>query len=114
LIRRHRTFGRLLEIVEHHVRQGASEALFQAAIQNEPALAAEPDRLAWEPFLLETFRSVAALERDDWNRIWCRIVRNHFASVAIGRCRFIAGNPPWVRWSELPAAYAERIKPTCD
>ncbi len=37
----------------------------------------------------------------------------NLASVAIGPCQYIASNPPWVRWSELPQAYRRRIAPTC-
>ena len=29
---------------------------------------------------------------------------------ATGRARFVVGNPPWVRWSALPPAYAARVK----
>ena len=29
---------------------------------------------------------------------------------ATGQARFVVGNPPWVRWSALPPAYAARVK----
>ena len=29
---------------------------------------------------------------------------------ATGEARFVVGNPPWVRWSALPPAYAARVK----
>lgn len=34
-------------------------------------------------------------------------------SPAIGQANVIAGNPPWVRWSDLPSDYRRRIQPTC-
>lgn len=116
LIQRNRLFGRLLEIMERTIRHGDPETIFLATLRMEPTYLAEPeeDRTAWEPLLLDLFRKIEQLERDDWNRIWCRIVRNYFASVAVGRCQYVAGNPPWVRWSELPGRYTERIKPTCE
>ena len=46
-------------------------------------------------------------------RIWCPILADRFAAGAIPRVSHIAGNPPWVKWSHLPPAYAEFIKPMC-
>lgn len=68
----------------------------------------------WKPLLATMYEQIEELASEGRDHIWFRIVRNYFASVAIGRCRFIVGNPPWVRWSELPASYRERIKPTCE
>lgn len=114
LIQRGRLFARIMGAMERAIQQRGTEAELHASLAIEPDYAADPQRAIWEPFLLDMFRKVDMLERQDWNRLWCRIVRNYFASVAIGRCNFIAGNPPWVRWSSLPPRYAELIKPTCD
>lgn len=35
-------------------------------------------------------------------------------SPPVGQFDAIVGNPPWVRWSSLPEAYRNQIKPTCD
>lgn len=32
---------------------------------------------------------------------------------AIPKVRYLAGNPPWVKWSQLPREYAAFIKPRC-
>jgi SAM-dependent methyltransferase len=114
LIQRNNLFGRILEIMERIIRQRDTEHVFVSNLNGDAIYSAEPDREMWEPFLRDMFRKVEALERIPWNRIWCRIVRNYFASVAVGKCQFIASNPPWVRWSELPTRYTQRIKPTCD
>ncbi|MBM4447545.1 MAG: hypothetical protein FJ023_09445 [Chloroflexi bacterium] len=114
LIQRNRLFGRILEIMERIIRQKDSEHVFLSSLNGDPIYSTEPDRATWEPFLFDMFQKIEALERIPWDRIWCRIVRNYFASVAVGKCQFVAGNPPWVRWSELPARYTQRIKPTCD
>ncbi len=113
LIRRNRLFARVLEIMERTVRQGDSEQIFVAALNSEPTYTAMAERNMWEPLLLDMFRKVQQLEESDWDRIWCRIVRNYFASVAVGKCQVIASNPPWVRWAELPDRYRTRIQPTC-
>ena len=35
-------------------------------------------------------------------------------SPPVGQFDAIVGNPPWVRWSNLPEAYRNQIKPTCE
>ncbi|PZP61757.1 MAG: SAM-dependent methyltransferase [Azospira oryzae] len=68
----------------------------------------------WHDYLKETYDQVLALHRQNWNGIWFRIVRNFFWSATAGRFDAIVGNPPWVRWSNLPEAYRNRAKPTCE
>jgi hypothetical protein len=114
LIQKNRLLAQVLEIMEQSIRLGDTEEVYLAILKKEHSIAKEPSFILWEPFIREMFRKIQELEQNDWNRIWCRIFRNFFASVAIGQCDIIAGNPPWVRWSELPKKYAERIKPTCE
>lgn len=68
----------------------------------------------WRDSLKKTYDQVLALHRKDWNGIWFRIVRNFFWSATAGSFDAVIGNPPWVRWSNLPEAYRERAKPTCE
>jgi len=68
----------------------------------------------WQDYLKETYDQVLALHRQNWNGIWFRIVRNFFWSATAGQFDAIVGNPPWVRWSNLPEAYRNRAKPTCE
>ncbi|MGI9229964.1 MAG: Eco57I restriction-modification methylase domain-containing protein [Gammaproteobacteria bacterium] len=68
---------------------------------------------AWRYSLETTYNQVLELHKQSWNGIWFRIVRNFFWSVAAGEFDLIVGNPPWVRWSNLPEKYRERIKDTC-
>ena len=69
---------------------------------------------AWQDHLKKTYDQVLALHRKSWNGIWFRIVRNFFWSATAGQFDAIVGNPPWVRWSNLPDAYRNRAKPTCE
>lgn len=64
--------------------------------------------------LLNIFRQIAKLEGWGWNRIWCRIIKNRYASASIGDFDYIAGNPAWVRWTRLPVSYRETVKHVCD
>ncbi len=67
----------------------------------------------WKAPLSQTYNRVVALHKKNWNGIWFRIVRNFFWSSTAGEFDLVAGNPPWVRWSNLPVNYREKIKPTC-
>lgn len=69
---------------------------------------------SWNSALGETYNQVLELHRKAWNGIWFRIVRNFFWSAVAGEFDVVVGNPPWVRWSNLPERYRERIKPTCE
>ena len=53
------------------------------------------------------------MHQNGWNGIWCAILADRFAISAIPKVSHIAGNPPWVKWSHLPTAYASFIKPVC-
>jgi len=68
----------------------------------------------WRLPLKRTYDQILDLHRQQWNGIWFRIVRNFFWSANAGHFDCLVGNPPWVRWSKLPQAYRERVKPTCE
>ena len=77
-------------------------------------LASAEEMAEWAEPLRSTYDQVLALHQMSWNGIWFRIVRNFFWSATAGRFDLVIGNPPWVRWSKLPDAYRERVKPTCE
>jgi hypothetical protein len=114
LIRESDVFARVLQRMEHAIREKDTENVYLAQLEHEPGFVDADHRAVWERYLADMFQKVTRLEEQNWNHIWCRIIRNYFASVAIGECHYVAGNPPWVRWSELPETYRERIKKTCE
>ena len=63
--------------------------------------------------ILELYRIIYSLEVKNWNGIWCRIIKNHFASALLKDFDVIVGNPPWLKWSALPQAYRDTIKDFC-
>lgn len=77
-------------------------------------VATDDEMRQWQGPLRYTYDQVLKLHQQSWDGIWFRIVRNFFWSSTAGRFDVIVGNPPWVRWSKLPAAYRERVKPTCE
>jgi hypothetical protein len=80
----------------------------------EQGLMAEAEAKEWRKALASTYGQILQLHRQAWNGIWFRVVRNFFWSAVAGEFDVIIGNPPWVRWSNLPEQYRERIKPTCE
>lgn len=61
--------------------------------------------------LADFFERCADLHTSELDGIWTRVVRNAFMPAFIDRFDLIVGNPPWVNWESLPAAYRERTVP---
>ncbi len=51
------------------------------------------------------------LDASNQNGIWARIIKNAFAPLFIGKVDYVAGNPPWVNWENLPDGYRDAMKP---
>lgn len=64
-------------------------------------------------YIKTLYREIRTLEVQNWNRIWTRIIKNYYASASVGEFDIIAGNPPWLRWTRLPASYRDTIKDYC-
>ena len=60
-----------------------------------------------------TVVNLAALHLQGWNGIWCSILADRFAAGAIPASSHVCGNPPWVKWSNLPKEYALSIQQHC-
>jgi len=61
----------------------------------------------------KTIESLASLHEQGWNGIWCSILADRFAAAAIPPAMYVCGNPPWVKWSNLPSEYAKSIQEQC-
>lgn len=55
-------------------------------------------------------RTLVTLHREKWDGIWLRIISNFLLPIRIKDVDIIAGNPPWVKWENLPLEYAKEIK----
>jgi hypothetical protein len=60
-----------------------------------------------------TVSNLVELHNQGWNGIWCSILADRFAAGAIPPSSHICGNPPWVKWSNLPKEYAQSIQKLC-
>jgi len=109
-------FGAALNVIDEIVEFDEDEDYFTDYLtRHRPSFATTlAEHPQWIRFLKNMYLQIRNLERQNWDRIWCRIIRNYFASVTIGKVDLIVGNPPWVRWSELPEDYRDIVKPTCE
>lgn len=57
---------------------------------------------------------LVALHANKWDGIWIRITTNFMMIARLQKHDLIVGNPPWVKWEHLPAAYTKKIKEFCD
>lgn len=108
-VRLDQVFAQMGEDVESDLDYAKAEAQLCAA-----GLMSATEADDWRVPLKYTYDQILNLHRLQWNGIWFRVVRNFFWSATAGHFDCIVGNPPWVRWSKLPDAYRERVKPTCE
>jgi len=102
-------FAQMGDDVENNLEYAAVETRLLAS-----DLLTQSEADEWRMPLQYTYNQILELHRQQWNGIWFRVVRNFFWSATAGHFDCMVGNPPWVRWSKLPEAYRERVKPTCE
>lgn len=59
-------------------------------------------------------KDLVKLHTNKWDGIWIRITTNFMMIARLQKHDLIVGNPPWVKWEHLPAAYTRKIKDFCD
>lgn len=64
--------------------------------------------------LMQTIENLVDLHHNHWNGIWCLILFDRIEAGCVKDIDLVVGNPPWVKWSNLPRPYAKFIKPICD
>lgn len=64
--------------------------------------------------LAKTVDDLVELHKSHWNGIWCFILFDRIKAGCVSNVDYVVGNPPWVKWSNLPRPYAEFIKPLCE
>lgn len=90
--------------------------LFEIAIKNKSAECAvdvfKNDNL--NQLEVEEIKSLAniliELEKHQWNGIWARIIANRLSTAMLGKFELILGNPPWVKWGDLPERYRNDLQ----
>ena len=59
----------------------------------------------------DLYKELVRLDKENKNGIWARIIKNNFAPLFVGRVDYVAGNPPWVNWENLPPEYRQSTAP---
>jgi hypothetical protein len=59
----------------------------------------------------DLFNELVNLDKANKNGVWARIIKNSFAPLFTERVDYVAGNPPWVNWSNLPEDYRNNTGP---
>ena len=98
---------RTRELVDAHE---TAQAILAELVTEAAAATLEEDGLE---HLGSTVETLTDLHTAGWNGIWCSVLADRFAAGAVPPAAVVAGNPPWVKWSHLPPAYADFIKPHC-
>lgn len=97
--------GAYAETIESCVRDNYSSAEFLQQCEDKGIPVAEKE------FHVALYEQIRQLDANNQNGIWARIVKNAFAPLFIGKVDFVAGNPPWVNWENLPEDYRDDMKP---
>lgn len=105
-------FGQMMEDIQSMVNSENEDSImnvFQAHLNEE-------ERISLEliTYLQTLSHNLVNLHKNHWDGIWVRIIMNYMMVARLKSFDMIVGNPPWVKWEHLPAAYTRRIKDFCD
>lgn len=96
----------LANLLEESVEIERSPKQFRQSLLKQFPLVEERDQQDLE-ILNNLYNKMLELEKNHINGIWARIIKNAFAPLFQGHFDFIAGNPPWVNWENLPDEYRQ-------
>lgn len=106
------SFGKIMSSLQAMVKTDNPDALFRV-IENQLS-----DQEKSSTILINSIRELAKsltyLHKNNWDGIWIRIATNFMLIARMKPQDLIVGNPPWVKWEHLPAAYTRKIKEFCD
>ena len=106
------SFGKIMSALQSMVKTDNSDALYRIIVKELS------DEEKSSSKLLSLIRALSEnltyLHKNNWDGIWIRIVTNFMLIARINNQDLIVGNPPWVKWEHLPAAYTRKIKQFCD
>ena len=101
---------KLSNLLEESVKLELDKEQFIQRLCQELPLIPEQDNRDIE-VVSNLYENLLALQRQGVNGIWARIIKNSFAPLFAGEFDYVAGNPPWVNWENLPENYRDDTKP---
>lgn len=97
----------LANLIEEHVKNDSPTETFKVALCKRFPL--DPGKDSHDIAIVEELYSqLHELERQGVNGIWARIIKNAFAPLFQPPFDRVAGNPPWINWSNLPDEYRHK------
>lgn len=105
-------FGKIMSNLQALVKAESAEILFNKIIDDF----SEKEKASAELMSLikKLSEDLVRLHKNKWDGIWIRITTNFMLIARLKKHDLIVGNPPWVKWEHLPAAYTRKIKQFCD
>jgi len=100
----------LANLLEESVEAGLERRQFRKRLVAAFPLDETNDRRDVE-IAEELYGRLLMLQQQGINGIWARIIKNAFAPLFCGQFDFVAGNPPWVNWRNLPDQYRQTLIP---
>jgi hypothetical protein len=91
--------GKYAEVLEKCIKAGYSKQEFLMLCDDEGLAINDPETHS------SLYSALICLDKDNKNGIWARIIKNNFAPLFLGKMDFVAGNPPWVTFENLPSSY---------
>lgn len=106
------SFGKTMSKLQALVKAESSEVLYSKIVEDFSEKEKKSEVLI---NLIKTLaQDLVDLHKNNWDGIWIRITTNFMLIARLKKHDLIVGNPPWVKWEHLPAAYTRKIKKFCD
>lgn len=106
------SFGKTMSNLQALVKAESSDVLYSKIIEGLSEKEKKSELLTKS---IKVFaQDLVNLHKNKWDGIWIRIATNFMLIARLKKHDLIVGNPPWVKWEHLPAAYTRKIKEFCD
>ncbi len=106
------SFGNTMSNLQALVKAESSTVLYSKILENLSEKEKKSEKLTNSIKVLA--KDLVNLHKNKWDGIWIRITTNFMLIARLKKHDMIVGNPPWVKWEHLPAAYTRKIKEFCD
>ena len=105
-------FGKTMSKLQALVKAESPTVLYSKIIESFSDKEKRSDELMSS--VKQLSEDLVKLHKNKWDGIWIRITTNFMMIARLQKHDLIVGNPPWVKWEHLPAAYTRKIKEFCD
>jgi hypothetical protein len=93
----------LANLLDECVESGTSvEAFLQRARSALSSTVSEAQWTESKDLFATLYQRLLDLHKEGLNGLWARIIKNAFMPLYLGQFDYVAGNPPWVNWENLP------------